>query len=403
MKATCAQCETEYNFDDSSIPEEGLHYRCPRCGNTVVFERSLTDEFNEMPEPVLDESGTNPIVNGVYAGALGGTGCAIPFVAMTLLGVGFMSLGLEISGFTAAAAMLLSFLRMLSLGVLIGISIAAVSAKWEVDMWSFQGGFIGLAIGLLIGIVHGIFVNAMIGGVFGTIAIGLSFLGWIIKALLVTVVVILTKNHAFTSYDEGTLSSDLSGFQKAAVGTLLFLMIFTIGMEVKGLLNAQSGYKEVMHGTSSEGLSITNLEAFYNESGDLIIAGSVENTSEETKAGWYAVAELLDEAGVVVRTARVINGVQSFTVDDMKILGDRGQQVRPEEFMNPEKDFIIEPGDAAPLRVVIYDPPEDFVNYQITLKDFDLNSMQEVLKDTFDDLKDLKEMQDKGRTKELQI
>ena len=403
MKATCPQCDTEYNFDDSRIPEEGLYYRCPRCGNTVVFQRPLPDELNEMSEAVLDEPGINPIVNGVYAGALGGAGCAIPFVAMTLLGVGFLSLGLEISGFTAAAAMLLSFLRMLSLGVFIGISIAIVSAKSEVDMWSFQGVFVGLAIGLLIGIVHGIFVNAIIGGVFGMIAIGLSVLGWIIKALLVTVVVIAAKNHVFASHEEGIFSSELSRFQKSAVGTLLFLMIFTIGMEVKGLFNVQSGYKDVMQETSSAGLSITNLEAFYNESGDLIITGSIENAAEETKAGWYAVAELLTEEGEVMRTARVINGVQSFTAEDMKTLSDRRQQVRPEEFMNTGKDFTIEPGDAAPLRIVFYAPPKDFKKYQVTLEDFDLNSMQDVLKDTFKDLNDLRDMQDNSKPKELQI
>lgn len=397
MKAVCRRCRSSYSFDDAKIPEEGLSYRCPRCGNTVLFTRPSPADQPDATDAIEDfagEGGENPIVSGVYSGAIGGTGCAIPSVLMTLLGVGFMSIGLEISGYTAAAAMLLTFLRMLSLGVLIGASLAFISTRTDVDMWSFRGGLVGLAIGMLIGIVHGIFVHAIIGGVFGFIMIAGSVVGWVVKAVLVTIAVIIARKNTFFTYSEGSLSSELTGVQKAAVGTLFFLMVFTMGMEVKGLIASKESFSEAMKETSAEGLFVSGQEEFYNEEDDLIVTGSVENPTEDQKSGWYAVAELLNYNGDVIQTARVLNGTQSYSLKDIKTLKARDKNMKPEDLISPGKDIVIEPGGSVPLRIVFFEPPDTYEECRITLKDLDFNSMQELMHETLGDLKELKEMRD---------
>jgi DNA-directed RNA polymerase subunit RPC12/RpoP len=371
MKARCSKCKSLYNLDDTRIPDEGLQYKCPRCGSIVFFKKGSPRIQEKRTVSVSDDTGTNPIVNGAYAGALGGTGCAIPAVLMSMLGIGFMSLGMEFSGFSVAASVLMSFLRMLSLGVLIGITLAFIGAKTRTDIWSVRGGLIGALMGVLIGLLYGIFISTIIGGIFGAIAIVGTVGIWIIQTTIITIVVILVRKYTFFSDEESSLSSDISGIQKGAIGILFCLMFFTIVMEAKGLYLAKSGYDEVMKETSAEGFLVKDLEDIYNEEGDLMITGSIENTSEDDKTGWYLIAELFDEDENVLRKARLINGEQLYSVKDHTILRERGERIPRRDPFSRQEDMIIEPGYAVPFEVVFFDPPEEYQEYSVILKNLD--------------------------------
>lgn len=398
MKALCSKCKSLYNLADTRIPDEGLQYKCPRCGSIVFFKKALPRIQEKKSVSVSDDTGTNPIVNGAYAGALGGTGCAIPAVLMSMLGIGFMSLGMEFSGFSAAASVLMSFLRMLSLGVLIGITLAFIGAKTRTDIWSIRGGLIGALMGVLIGLFYGIFVSTTIGGILGALAIVGTVGGWIIQTTIITIVVILVRKYTFFSDEESSLSSDISGLQKAAVGILFCLMIFTIVMEAKGLLLAKSGYDEAKKEPIAEGFLVKDLEDIYNEEGDLLITGSIENMSEDDKTGWYLVAELFDEEGDVLRKARLINGEQLYSMNDHSILKERGQKIPRRDAFSRQEDMIIEPGSSVPFEVVFFDPPEEYQEYSVILKNLDLNTLQEFLTDSFSDLKeDMKNIEKKKK------
>ncbi len=47
MKQTCKTCKSSYYFDDSRIPDDGLNYRCPKCGGTVFFKKLRADDIAE--------------------------------------------------------------------------------------------------------------------------------------------------------------------------------------------------------------------------------------------------------------------------------------------------------------------------------------------------------------------
>jgi hypothetical protein len=315
-----------------------------------------------------------------------------------MLGIGFMSLGMESSGFSAAASVLMSFLRMLSLGVLIGITLAFIGAKTRTDIWSVRGGLIGALMGVLIGLLYGIFVSTIIGGILGALAIVGTVGVWIIQTTIITIVVILVRKYTFFSDEESSLSSDMSGLQKAAVGILFCLMIFTIVMEAKELLLAKSGYDEAKKEPIAEGFLVKDLQDIYNEEGDLLITGSIENTSEDDKTGWYLVAELFDEEGDVLRKARLINGEQLYSMKDHSILRERGEKVPRRDAYSRQEDMIIEPGSSVPFEVVFFNPPEEYQEYSVILKNLDLNTLQEFLTDSFSDLKeDMKEMEKKKK------
>lgn len=391
MRAQCSRCKSVYNFDDSRIPEEGLEYKCPRCKHIVLVKKTVNRQLSQ--ESVHAESGVNPIVTGVYAGALGGFICAIPAVLLTMLGIGLASLGLGISGFSAAASLVMSFLRMLSLGVMTGIALAFVDAKTEADMWSARGILVGMLIGVIMGLTYGIFMYLIIGGVIGTIAIIGSVFGWIIKTAIVTLAVILSKNYVFRSMEPGSFSLEISGMQKTVTAVLFFFMIFTLGMEAKGLYLTKSSYEESLKEVSAEGLTVKDMKELRNAEGDLVISGLVENLTEDDKTGWYLMAELVDNEDRVISKARLINGAQSYTARDFKIYHERGKRVSPERLLKPDTDVIIKPGESVSFEVVFLNPPREYKECKLTMKDLDLNAMQEYLRESLEDMKELKDMQ----------
>ena len=254
MKAICKGCGSSYYFDDSKIPEEGLTYKCPRCKGSVFFRKD--SEQSGAAFPSVEDSGSNPIVNASYAGALAGIGCAIPSVIMTMLGIGFLSLGMRISGYSFAGAVLMALLKMLSAGVLIGISLAVIGAKTEIDVWSIWGGLIGTAIGGAIGLISGLFMGIFMGGVLGIAVLFGAVILWVIKGALLSLVVILVRRYVLSSEDNPSLSSPLSTRQMATVGVLFFLMVFTIVMEMKGHYYARAAFEQAKQEASSNGLSI---------------------------------------------------------------------------------------------------------------------------------------------------
>ncbi len=385
----CRKCKSPYYFDDSRIPAEGLQFKCPRCGNILVFRKEAQRAQVDKSDHGIGDAETNPIVYGAYSGALGGLGCAIPVLMMTLLGIGFMSLGMQVSGYTAAAALVLALLKTLSLGVLIGMSLSFIGAKTGLDVWSFKGGLIGALIGVIIGIIAGFFIGSFMGGIFGVAVIIGSVIGWLIKATLASIVVILVRKYVFSAR-EGDLSVSLSGGQMALVGVLFFLMVFTLGMDAKGLYSVKSSYDEAKTQMSSEGLEVKDSEKSSNSQGDIVISGTIVNTSPNDKTGWIVIAELLDDGGNVARKATVVNGTQIFNLKDTETLRKRGQNIQRPNPAEAGDRAIIKHGESVPFEVLFVDPPGEFKEYSLKLKNMDQETMTELLAETLKDLKDIK-------------
>ena len=52
MKIVCPHCNTNYQIDDSRIPEKGLPVKCSACGNKF---RVFREKEEEAPEPPKEE------------------------------------------------------------------------------------------------------------------------------------------------------------------------------------------------------------------------------------------------------------------------------------------------------------------------------------------------------------
>jgi predicted Zn finger-like uncharacterized protein len=90
LKQICQACKSSYYFDDSRIPDEGLSYKCPRCGNSVIFQKIFSRKDAVMDESVRD---TYPrksfleLLPGVFTSPLRGNGMILLIAGTLVFGI----------------------------------------------------------------------------------------------------------------------------------------------------------------------------------------------------------------------------------------------------------------------------------------------------------------------------
>ena len=141
---------------------------------------------------------------------------------------------------------------------------------------------------------------------------------------------------------------------------------------------------------SSEGLAIADHDKSFNSDGDLVISGTIQNTADKDKTGWIVVAELLDDSGNVFRKATLVNGVQAYSVRELEALRKRGRDIERPDPSAAANKMIIKSGDSVPFKVVFVEPPGEFKEYDLKLKNFDQDSMKELLSETLQDINNTK-------------
>ena len=57
MKIVCPHCNTNYQIDDSKVPEKGLAVKCSACGNKFRVFREKEEEVPEAPKEEMPETG----------------------------------------------------------------------------------------------------------------------------------------------------------------------------------------------------------------------------------------------------------------------------------------------------------------------------------------------------------
>jgi len=277
------------------------------------------------------------------------------------------------------------FLRMVSLGLLVGMSLAWIRGKTKLEVWGILGGVIGPLVGGLLGLIYEIAANRVTGGDFGPALIFSSVVGWVIKAAIVTLLAILAKRLLFPSAEEGSFLSPVSISQQGILGILCCIVVLTIGLEIKEGRLSPSARQQTLHELSSEGLVLKNLEESVNTEGDLVITGAVENTTKTDKAGWIAIAELFAENGQVLRHATLINGLQIFNINDLEVLRKRGVPISPPNLSEVQGYYLLKAGTSVPLKLRFYSPPQKYKECSVTLKDADKNTIHEILSEGQED------------------
>jgi hypothetical protein len=339
-----------------------------------------------FPKPKQETQDTvHPFASGSAAGAIGGLGCFLPVLAVMLLGIGALSAlvsktSADMPIFFTIAMSVASFT---GFGIVIGVVLAMIQAGTDKKIFSFLGVLLGAFFGLVIGGVQGLAASMGSGAVIVTALVVSGALRWGVKALLVSIVVVLVRRLMLSSKKE-SFSARLSAAQILGI----ILSVAVVGLagysEVRSAVQMRSTTEKVTdvfnNMTSTEGLRMTNPPSGYiDTNGDLVIAGIVENTTDKEKPVWYVVAEVFDAQGKVLIQAKSLNGKQHYTPGDYDVLAKRGVNVQELQTKNlQEQGAPIPPKGIVNFEIRIMEPPVGIATFNATLQKFDpLQMMKE--------------------------
>jgi len=331
-----------------------------------------------VPKPKQETQDTvHPFASGAAAGAIGGLGCSLPVLAVMLLGIGALSALVS----KTAADMPMYFTIAMSVasftgfGIMIGIVLAMIQAGTEKKIFSFLGVLLGAFFGLVIGGVQGLSASMGSGAVIVTALVVSGALGWGVKALLVSIVVVLVRRLMLSSKKE-SFSARLSGAQILGI----ILSVAVVGLagysEVRSAAQMRSTAEKVtdaLHSmTSTEGLRMTNTPSGYiDTNGDLVITGIVENTTDKEKPVWYLVADVFDAQNNVLTRAKMLNGKQLYLDRDYDILAKRGADIQGLKASLQERGAPIPPKGIVNFEIRVMEPPIGIATFNATLQAFD--------------------------------
>jgi hypothetical protein len=166
-----------------------------------------------------------------------------------------------------------------------------------------------------------------------------------------------------------------SGFRKTA--PILAVVLLVGGAAVLGVisyLGKESGpaTKTEVRITSPEGLQIVNPSAgFDSAKGDLVITGTVENSTEKPKPAWYVVVEVFDAQNTVIAKARLLSGKQLYSKRDLEILAKRGANIQDLKMKSLDQGMTIPPKGSSNFEIRILEAPAGVASFNPMLQPFD--------------------------------
>ena len=145
---------------------------------------------------------------------------------------------------------------------------------------------------------------------------------------------------------------------------------------------AQQAVQRVKQEFTPEGLAIVDPVAYVDpEKGDLVITGTVRNSLDRTKPGWYLVIDVTDGSQKVVATVRMVNGVQLYTKRDYGILAKRG--VNADEILasgaKAVRSAVVPAKGNVVFEARLYEPPAGIAGFLPVLKTFDPEAVHEAV------------------------
>ncbi len=123
---------------------------------------------------------------------------------------------------------------------------------------------------------------------------------------------------------------------------------------------------------SPEGLRVINPSGSIEANGDLLVSGSVENTTDKPQPVWLIAVDVYDARGAVIRNIKLLNGRQLFTRMDYDVLAKRGVNV--EELKTKtlhDRGVVIPPKGTIPFEAHYLQPPIGIASFNATLQPVD--------------------------------
>ncbi len=180
-----------------------------------------------------------------------------------------------------------------------------------------------------------------------------------------------------------------SGIGKKVLVIAIVLVVIAAGViGIKWYLGKASQQvsdadKTVSAVTAPEGLQITNPAGSIDPvNGDLIITGTVKNSTDKSKPVWYVVAEVYDAQDKVIYRAKMLSGKQVYTRRDYDILVKRGQNIQDIKKTMQEQGTVIPPQSAADFVIRIMEPPVGVAGFNASLQPIDpVKLLKEIAED----------------------
>ena len=328
------------------------------------------------------QDAVHPLASGNITGAVAGLGCAVPTVALLFLSAGIV---MKLVPFFASESLLhliaLAGSGIISMSVLIGLVISIVQAKAGKKLFFLVNVLIGTVFGAGFGVGESIMISLASGADLNVRLIVANAIMSAAAAFVLSILVVVARRILINEKNE-TFSADLSGLQKAGLVASLVLVLFAFyetgtitGRMEQSMQEPGQKYGDMLIPT---GLQVSNAHGYIDPAtGDLVVSGSIQNTTDKPKLGWYLVTEVRDAKETVLTTVKMMNGIQLYTAKERELLAKRGTKTEDIQKMIAVRDGMIPARGSVNFEVRVMNPPAGSAGFLPTLRAFDPASLGE--------------------------
>ncbi len=126
------------------------------------------------------------------------------------------------------------------------------------------------------------------------------------------------------------------------------------------------------HMTSIDGLRIENASGTPEANGDLLISGTVVNTTDKPQDSWLVVVDVYDAKGGVMKKLRLFKGKQLYTKSDYELLQSRGMNIQDQKAkLLSNQGMVIPPKGEVKFELRFLQPPIGMASFNPTLQPYD--------------------------------
>jgi predicted Zn finger-like uncharacterized protein len=331
---------------------------------------------------VAAQDEVHPLASGNITGAVAGLGCAAPIVALLSLSAGIV---MKMVPFFASASLfhLIALVGsgIISMSVLIGLVISIVQAKAGKKLFFLVNVMIGTVFGAGFGVGETIMISLASGTGLNMQLLAANAIMSAVAAFVLSALVVAARRILINEKDE-TLSADLSGLQKVGLVASLVLVLFAFYETgtITGRMEASVKEPGQKHGDMliPTGLQVSNAHGYIDPAtGDLIVSGSIQNTTDKPKLGWYLVTEVRDARETLLTTVKMMNGIQLYTAKERELLAKRGAKKEDLQKMTAVREGLIPARGSVNFEVRVMNPPAGSAGFLPTLRAFDPASLGE--------------------------
>jgi predicted Zn finger-like uncharacterized protein len=182
------------------------------------------------------------------------------------------------------------------------------------------------------------------------------------------------KEHVEQTLQEVLQAESSHSGRMVLVLLSVFILLGAVGYGVYRFMlpSMQNADRSAVVMTSTEGLRVVNPSGSLEPNGDLLITGSVENLTDQERAGWYVVVDVYDANGKILNKLRLLNGKQIYSSADYDILSKRGVNVPELKAKTLQSQGVVIPAKGSvSFEMRYFEPPVGIASFNATLQPFD--------------------------------